>query len=34
VDENGLVNFRPDIYGYDAAQYQMTKPEAGFEEDF
>lgn len=34
VDENGILNFRRDIYGYDAAQYQMTKPEAAFEEDF
>ncbi len=34
VDENGIVNFRPDIYGYDAAQYQMTKPELAFEQDF
>ncbi|MEJ2004372.1 MAG: L,D-transpeptidase family protein [Cyclobacteriaceae bacterium] len=34
VDENGIVNFRPDIYGYDAAQFQMTRAELAFEEDF
>jgi murein L,D-transpeptidase YcbB/YkuD len=34
VDENGILNFRPDIYGYDAAQYQITQPELAFEQDF
>jgi murein L,D-transpeptidase YcbB/YkuD len=34
VDENGRVNFRRDIYGYDAAQYQLTQPEETFETDF
>ncbi len=34
VDENGQVNFRRDVYGYDAAQYQLTQPEETFESDF
>ncbi len=34
VDENGILNFRRDVYGYDAAQFQMTRPEMAFEEDF
>jgi murein L,D-transpeptidase YcbB/YkuD len=34
VDENGEVNFRSDIYGFDAAQYQFTHPENTFEEEF
>lgn len=34
VDENGQVNFRADIYGFDAAQYQFTQPENTFEEEF
>jgi murein L,D-transpeptidase YcbB/YkuD len=32
VDENGQLNFRRDIYGYDGAQYQLTQPENVFDE--
>ncbi len=34
VDEEGTLNFRADIYGFDAAQYQFTHPETSFEEEF
>jgi murein L,D-transpeptidase YcbB/YkuD len=34
VDENGELNFSPDIYGFDEAQYQFTRPESSFEEEF
>lgn len=34
VDENGQLNFRRDIYGYDAAQFQLTQPETDFDSDF
>ena len=32
VDENGQLNFRRDIYGYDGAQYELTQPENVFDE--
>lgn len=34
MDSNGQLNFSPDIYGFDEAQYQFSRPEADFEEEF
>lgn len=34
VDDDGELNFRPDIYGFDEAQYQLTKQDSELADEF